>query len=208
MSTSYTTSQRLIEYTSIVLFVSLTVWGLWRLVVAAEWQTFMVLLITIPLGWLATDLLSGLLHWACDSLGSVNTPLIGNSFIRPFREHHDDPKAMTHHDFVETHGASCFAAIPFLLVAGLMSLNTMYSFLLQAFLLSLAFGSLATNQCHKWAHMDENLIPPAIRWAQHYRLVLPPRHHQLHHTAPFNTYFCMSNGWFNPFFNVILKLWR
>ena len=208
MISSYTTSQRLLEYVSIILFVSLAVWGLWRLISAAEWQSIIVLFIAMPLGWLATDLFSGLLHWACDSFGSVNTPLIGNSFIRPFREHHDDPKKMTQHDFIETHGASCFAALPFLLVAGLLSLETMSDFILEAFLLLLGIGALATNQCHKWAHMDESLIPITVRWAQKRHLLLSPHHHQLHHTAPFNSYFCMSNGWFNPLFNAILKLWR
>ena len=208
MSNSYTTSQRTLEYISITLFVLLTFWGLWRLVVAVEWHAITVLIVAVPLGWLATDLLSGLLHWACDSLGSVNTPVVGNSFIRPFREHHDDPTAMTKHDFVETHGASCFAALPFLFVAGVMTLDSASSFIVQAFLLSLAIGALATNQCHKWAHMDESLIPATVRWAQRYRLLLPPSHHHLHHTASFNSHFCMSNGWFNPFFNAILKLWR
>jgi hypothetical protein len=208
MNTSYSSSQRLLEYISIVLFVLLTGWGFWRLVVAAELQFFLVLLVTVPLVWLATDLLSGMLHWACDSFGSVNTPLVGNSFIRPFREHHDDPNAMTRHDFIETHGASCFAALPFLLVATLITLDTTITFYIEGFLLSLAIGGLATNQCHKWAHMDENLIPSIVRKAQRYHLLLPPQHHQIHHTPPYNSHFCMSNGWLNTLFNAVLKSWR
>ena len=103
----------MLEYISIGLFLVLAIWSIWRLVTVADGRFIQVLLITLPLGWLASDLLSGFLHWALDSLGSVNTPIVGKSFIRPFREHHIDPTAMTYHDFVETHGSSCFAALPF-----------------------------------------------------------------------------------------------
>jgi len=68
-------------------------------------------------GWLLADLMSGLLHWAFDSWGTVRTPLPGKAFIRPFREHHGDPKSMLAHDFVELNGASCVACIPLLVNA-------------------------------------------------------------------------------------------
>jgi ubiquitin-conjugating enzyme E2 variant len=28
-------------------------------------------------------------------------------------------------------------------------------------------------------------------------LILPPKHHDIHHTAPFDTYFCITTGWLN-----------
>lgn len=208
MNQDYTKSQRFLEYISLGLFSVLVSWSLWRLAAHAEGQFLGILLITLPAGWLASDLLSGILHWALDTLGSVKTPIIGRSFIRPFREHHIDPEAMTQHDFVETHGSSCFAALPVLAVAAVMDLDTYGSYLLQGFLVALALGALATNQCHKWAHMEPESIPGLIRWAQQNRLLLPPLHHQLHHTAPYNTHFCMSNGWLNPLFNTYLKFWR
>jgi len=138
----------------------------------------------------------------------VNTPLIGKAFIRPFREHHVDPQAMTRHDFVETHGASCVAALPALAASSLLPLETVAAFFVQAFLLSIALGALATNQCHKWAHMDEASTPAAIRWAQRRGLVLPRWHHQLHHTPPFDSHFCVSNGWFNAPLNALLRVFR
>jgi len=186
----------------------LTAWSVWRLAAAAERSFFPVLLVAAPVGWLASDLLSGLLHWAFDSWGSVNTPLIGNAFIRPFREHHVDPQAMTRHDFVETHGASCLAALPFLAAASLVPLETVASFFAQAFLLTLALSALATNQCHKWAHMDEDSTPAVVCWAQRRRLVLPRWHHQLHHTPPFDSHFCVSSGWLNAPLNALLRAWR
>lgn len=205
---AYTKNQRLFEWSAICLFALFTAWSVARLVMAAEWSSIAVLLLAAPLGWLASDLLSGLLHWALDSLGSVHTPFIGNAFIRPFREHHVDPRAITRHDFVETNGASCIPALPFLVVASAMPLETAGALFGQAFLISVALGGLATNQCHKWVHMDESLTPAVVRWAQRRRLVLPRWQHQLHHTPPFNSHFCISSGWLNAPLNALLRVLR
>ncbi|MGH8765216.1 MAG: fatty acid desaturase CarF family protein [Burkholderiales bacterium] len=208
MSVAYGKDQRLLELASIAAFVLLSAWGLWRLGAATLVYFPLVLLAAAPAGWLAADLLSGLAHWAFDSFGSVGTPLIGESFIRPFRAHHADPQEMTRHDFVETHGASCFAALPLLAAASLLSLDSRAGILWQALLLFTALGALATNQCHKWAHMDEEQTPRLIAWAQRHRLVLPREHHRLHHMPPFDTHFCMSSGWLNAPFNALLQRWR
>jgi len=208
MSAAYGRSQRVLELASIALFVLLTGWSLWRLLDATQPHFPAVALVAVPAGWLAADLLSGLAHWAFDSFGSARTPIIGNAFIRPFRAHHADPEEMTRHDFVETHGASCLASLPFLAAASVMPVHMWTEILAQAVLLFTALGALATNQCHKWAHMDEASLPKPVRWAQRRRLVLPREHHRLHHTPPFDTHFCMSSGWLNAPFNALLRLWR
>ena len=38
---------------------------------------------------------------------------------------------------------------------------------------------------------------------QRMRLVLEPRHHQIHHTEPFETHYCITNGWLNPLLNKV-----
>jgi plasmanylethanolamine desaturase len=205
---TYGRGQRSLEIGAIALFALLAVWNLVRLAIACGWYFPVVAVLAIPCGWLAADLLSGILHWAFDSFGSANTPVIGRAFIQPFRAHHADPEEMTRHDFVETHGASCLAAMPFLTVSTFILLDSWLWIAIQAVLLFFSLGALATNQCHKWAHMDEAASPHFVHWAQRRRLVLPRAHHLLHHTAPFNSHFCMSSGWCNGFFNAMLRSWR
>ena len=67
-----------------------------------------------------------------------------------------------------------------------------------------------TNQFHKWAHQFK---PPAvIRRLQQMNLILPPKHHAVHHEAPFDKYYCITCGWLNPliarihFFAFLKKL--
>jgi hypothetical protein len=208
MSPGYSRGQRLLELVSIALFVLLAASGLWRSVAATGLYFVPLVLIAAPSGWLAADLLSGLLHWACDSFGNAHTPLIGNAFIRPFRLHHADPEEMTRHDFVETHGSSCFAALPVLVVTSVMPLDTWQRALAHGVLLFLALGGLLSNQCHKWTHMDEAATPRLVQLAQRAWLVLPREHHRLHHSPPFDTHFCMASGWLNAAFDAVLRAWR
>jgi len=204
----YGRGQRLLECASIALFALLAAWGLWRLALASGTWLPLVVLVAAPCGWAASDLLSGLLHYSLDTWGSVKTPVIGSAFIRPFREHHVEPGAMACHDFVETNGSSCFAALPLLAAAGSIPLDSMLPVLLQSVLLFIALGALATNQCHKWAHMDEAATPRLVRLAQRWRLVLPREQHRLHHTPPFDTHFCISCGLLNPVLDFFVKAFK
>jgi len=75
---------RAVELASIAAFLALAAAQLARL------EPGWVLAAAALAGWLAADLLSGMVHWALDSFGSVRTPLVGPALIRPFREHHAD----------------------------------------------------------------------------------------------------------------------
>jgi plasmanylethanolamine desaturase len=204
----YRLPQRVLESCALGVFAALAACSLWRLALAVGWHLPGVVLLAAALGWLCVDLSSGLLHWAFDSLGGVRTPVLGQAFIRPFREHHLNPRWMTTHDFVELNGASALACLPILAAACLVPLASAAWILLQAWLLFTSLGALVANQCHQWAHTDPASTPPMARWAQRHRLILQPAQHRLHHKAPFDSHFCMANGWANPALNAVLRAWR
>jgi hypothetical protein len=192
----YSGSVRKVETLAIVLFAGLATWCTWRLAHAAThagMDAFGAIVTAIVLGWIATDFFSGLVHWAGDTWGSARTPLVGGWFVRPFRQHHEDARAMTQHDFVETNGSSAIAGSALLAAASLVPLGVFA----QAFVLSLAIGGLMANQCHKWAHQKESERGWIVRVAQRCGLTLSPEAHRRHHSRPHDSFYCTASGWMN-----------
>ena len=149
-------------------------------------------------GYLSADFASGLFHFLADNFGSTRKPFIGPVFIRPFREHHIDPEAITRHDFLEVNGANCAICLPVLLATYLLVPvgANLLTLLLGAYVGLFLFAIFLTNQFHSWAHLPRP--PRIVRALQRAGLILRPEHHQRHHTAPFNTYYCITSGWLNP----------
>lgn len=148
--------------------------------------------------YLAADLLSGVVHFLADNFGSAETPVIGPNFVGAFREHHVDPKGITSHNFIDTNGNNSLASLPFM---GLVWLavpveTTVAGYLFGAFFLMLCSATFLTNQFHKWAHMDEP--PSPVLWLQRRGLILSSEHHDIHHASPYDTYYCITVGVWNP----------
>jgi ubiquitin-conjugating enzyme E2 variant len=151
------------------------------------------------LGWLAADLVSGLVHWWADRVASEETPLLGPLFVRPFREHHVDPTGICRHDFLATNGNTCLAALPALAAACLWlpaEPRNAAELAALAAALSLACFACLTNQIHQWAHRSR--VSAAVRWLQRRRLILPPEHHAGHHRPPCASHYCITAGWLDP----------
>lgn len=159
--------------------------------------------LAIPLALVLGDFVGGLVHWAADTYFSEDTPVVGRTLIKPFREHHLFPRDICTHTFVSIVGNVCILAVPILALClyllwvsqhGLLAFGILCATLMTA-------ATVATNVFHKWAHEEK---PSAgVRWLQRMRLVLEPRHHQIHHTEPFEMHYCITNGWLNPLLNKI-----
>ena len=154
------------------------------------------------LGYVVTDLLSGVVHWAGDTVGDESTPIFGPNFVRPFRFHHVDPEDITRHDFVETNGNNCIVVSPVLLLEMLLlPRQTGVLFFISVVIACTALFVFCTNQFHKWAHMKNPA--PWVRMLQRAHLILSREHHVVHHTSPRDKYYCITVGWMNPLLDKI-----
>jgi ubiquitin-conjugating enzyme E2 variant len=149
-------------------------------------------------GYFFADFVTGFVHWAGDRLGTPATPVLGPALIAPFRAHHDEPKEMTRHGFIELCGASFILVAPAWVLTWLLPselLGARASLTLRAFMLSLGLFTGITNQLHCWAHASANLA--LVAWLQRLRVILPPEIHALHHAPPYEGHYCVTNGWCN-----------
>jgi hypothetical protein len=166
-----------------------------------DWVSLAVVVVAgAPIAWILADFVSGVVHWFADTYGADDTPLFGPWLIKPFRQHHLFPRDICTHDLVLTIGNSCTVAMPF--QAGIFYLlisdedvsvtKAALSFVFNLF----AMAMVATNVLHKWAHAEKT--NRVIAFLQRSRLFLSPAHHDVHHTKPFDSYYCITNGWLNP----------
>jgi len=190
-------TMRRAEIFFVCLWPFLFVWLAIR-VAPALWHWPLLLMFGIPTGMLAADFISGFVHWLCDTWGSVDTPIVGKTLIRTFREHHVDEMAITRHDFIETNGSN-IGSSNLLLAIGLYSMGHRDNPKTAAFIaVSMAFAAIfvsLTSQIHKWSHQTKPSLP--VRLAQRARIILSPEHHNLHHEAPFIRNYCITCGWLN-----------
>jgi hypothetical protein len=159
---------------------------------------------TVLTALVSADFVGGFVHWAFDTWGSVNVPVVGQTFIRSFREHHVDPKALARHDWREANGDNCLATLPLLLYLSLCTITEGWTRVLAlemnsttySYLLILTFFVMLTNQIHKWAHMNPCDVPEFVKYCQRNGILLCPVKHNIHHKT-FDTYYCITTGWCN-----------
>jgi ubiquitin-conjugating enzyme E2 variant len=162
----------------------------------------MTVVVMLAAGYLTADLLTGFVHWFCDTFFEVTTPIIGPTLIAPFREHHRDPLLMTRHGFLELTGTSFRGMAP--LLVAFIWLGS-WPVALEAFVLAMASGAVGTNLLHRWAH--DPAPPSAVRALQRVGLILTPERHARHHAPPYAAAYCVTSGWLNPLCDRI-QLWK
>ena len=94
----YPRSHRLFEIFSITVFGAFASVLAWRtldgIATRTTWSSYPLHIMALLAGYAAADLASGIVHYLLDNFGSPNTPIIGQKFVKPFRDHHVDPMEM------------------------------------------------------------------------------------------------------------------
>ncbi|XP_055598271.1 plasmanylethanolamine desaturase [Uranotaenia lowii] len=197
----YSSSKRTQEIICVYICITLMIMNLFLIVKHFCLERISQVVVAAVFGILTADFGSGLVHWGADTWGSVELPIIGKNFLRPFREHHIDPTSITRHDFIETNGDNFMVALPIL---GKLAWNfftrsnpeIQQEYALNAYLFLCSVFVAMTNQIHKWSHTYWGL-PKWVLFLQNHHIILPRRHHRIHHVAPHETYFCITTGWLN-----------
>jgi plasmanylethanolamine desaturase len=189
------------EYAGVAGFFALLIALSVKVVEAIRLGSWVWVAVSAVGGFIAADFISGLVHWLFDTWGSPQTPVVGQTFIFKFRVHHEDPQDITRHGFIATNGHNCLATIPVLFGALFLDMHSGWSAGMLAFLMAVSLGTFGTNQFHKWAHQDE--VGPVVGFLQRHHVVLNPKHHDRHHTRPYDQAYCITTGWMNPLLRAV-----
>jgi ubiquitin-conjugating enzyme E2 variant len=185
---------RLLSATFLVAAATVLALVAWKMTAALTLPLPIVVAIVLS-GWLLADFLSGLLHWAADTWGRVDMPVVGRRLLHPFRVHHVNPRDILDRGFLDLNGDVAAVCLPFLALALWLPLDAHASQALALLLATTAGLALPTNQVHQWAHMPRP--PRLVRALQSLHVVLSPRGHALHHANPAGGHYCITTGWCN-----------
>jgi len=163
-------------------------------------EFFIFGIIYFVLGYALADLMTGTVHWFCDSFFSEKTPFIGPLIIASFREHHTHPKLFTQDKFIEQDTTSFFVLLVPLILAVDPRSSTISDYLWHCTLIGLSIGAFGTNLFHKWAHQKSP--PQFAKKLQKLGLILTPELHKKHHRSYSESY-CVTSGWLNPLLDYI-----
>ncbi|XP_055295726.1 plasmanylethanolamine desaturase isoform X1 [Sitodiplosis mosellana] len=197
----YSPGKRIQEVICVYMCISLMILNLFLIIRYFRFERMGIVIAAAMCGIITADFGSGLVHWAADTWGSVELPIVGKAFLRPFREHHIDPTSITRHDFIETNGDNFMVALPILAAVAFNFLTKSPAdiqdhYPISAYLFLCSIFVAMTNQIHKWSHTYFGL-PRWVLFLQDNHIILPRRHHRIHHVAPHETYFCITTGWLN-----------
>ena len=151
--------------------------------------------VTFMGGLAAADLASGLVHWAADTWGRDDCPIVGPRLLVPFRVHHINPDDFLRRRFVDANGEVAVIAVPVLIALIMLPLDRSWSHLPGLFGFAFCGLGLWTNQIHQWAHMPSP--PRVIGWLQTCGVLLGHDAHAAHHARPYDRHYCITTGWCN-----------
>uniref|UniRef100_A0A663MXM2 Lipid desaturase domain-containing protein n=1 Tax=Athene cunicularia TaxID=194338 RepID=A0A663MXM2_ATHCN len=183
----FLTGKRLQEWISVILCFSLIGFNFYNLLFYLQLEHTSSVIVGIFAGVITADFLSGLFHWGADTWGSVELPIVGK--------------------FLQHQAALSEQGIIFLVEIYLFINEALYETCpWECYVFALIIFITMTNQIHKWSHTYFGL-PRWVIFLQDWHVILPRKHHRIHHVSPHETYFCITTGWLNYPLEKI-RFWR
>lgn len=148
---------------------------------------------------LLADFISGGIHWWEDTYGNPSWKFLGKLIVIPNIEHHQYPRK-----FLES---SFWGRIRLSVIFGilLLSVFAVFEAVSWEIIFLFAFASLA-NECHAAAHRTDKENGRIICLIQKTGLMQSRKMHGHHHTAPYETNYCIQTNYLNPILNL-LRFW-
>ena len=164
--------------------------------IAAEIDVWRWSMLAAALGGIvAADFLSGIVHWAADTWGRDDMPVIGERVLVPFRVHHINPDDFLRRRFLDTNGDVAWLATPVVFGLCMLPFESTWQRHVAVLGFALCATGVMTNQIHQWAHMP---APPwPVRVLQDSGVLLGRREHAGHHAGAYDSYYCITTGWCN-----------
>jgi ubiquitin-conjugating enzyme E2 variant len=165
-----------------------------RIVSAVDvWQWWVP--VALVMGVVTADFTSGLVHWAADTWGRDDFPVLGPRLLVPFRVHHINPDDFLRRPFVDTNADVALVTMPILLALLIVPLDSASGGPAAVFGWGCSAAGCLTNQVHQWAHRPS---PPwLVRVLQACGLLLSRTAHAIHHDRPYTRQYCITTGWCN-----------
>ncbi len=203
----YPTSHRVFEFVSVGAFLGFAGVLTWQVALEVSERVSLpigvLVVMLIVAAYAVADLASGIVHFLLDNFGSPETPVIGQKFVKPFRDHHVDPMAMTQGDFIAVNADNVFVCLP-VIIPAFFFLDAAHHPYSGVFIVGLVAGVIMTNQLHKWAHMPA--VPRLVAAAQSKGIVLSKQHHSVHHSGEYDRNYCITWGRLDSLLNRLVAL--
>lgn len=159
----------------------------------ASWEGSASAGLAVLLGYLISDLLSGVYHWGIDNYGSKETPVFGKQ-IDGFQRHHRFPWTITYRQFCNNVHPICIPAIAVSSIFTFLSFSPMFD----VFYSTGCGFVILSQQCHAWAHTKPSELSSWVLNLQKAGILISTGAHGLHHRKPFNNNYCIVSGIWNP----------